>query len=61
MVPISIIAGFSLKSAAGEAVFYPDGRSDAVEVSVCAKSGGYKIASKGFGSPVDIMEIKSEQ
>jgi Tfp pilus assembly protein FimT len=43
-------------------VFYPDGRSDAMQIEVVNRSGaGYSITSNGFGAAVRIKEVTGEE
>ena len=45
-----------------QAVFYPDGSSDALSVDIIDKQGnGYSLALKGFGSPIQIKEVSRER
>jgi len=45
-----------------ETVFYPDGRSDPIAIDMLDKNmAGYRITSKGFGTPVGIKEVKDER
>ncbi len=53
--------GISFRGSKNEVVFYPDGHSDEGNIDIFnAKGEGYRITIKGFGSRVEIKEVKGE-
>lgn len=53
--------GILFKGSKNEVIFYPDGHSDEGNIDIFNTKGeGYRIMIKGFGSRVEIKEVKGE-